>query len=318
MEVQTSMYSFGNICERDMDMLFLEAIMTDYNYAKLIIDKTELKGLNFKNISIELSKTDAQLGESDITWIIEIENNRYGILIEDKIDACAMNEQYDRYKKRGEKGISNGDYIKYFIFIFCPQNYYNKNTEAPKYDYFISYEKHRDYFMSKNDEISKLRFEQFTQALSKAKMPSNVTLNEFANAFFKKYKQYQLEHYPTLDLRTKESSNGYWAHYNTRLGKVYIFHKLQEGFVDLTFPNSASKLSLLQTIALKLRELGISSVTAEQTGKASALRIRVPKIDYQIEFEKTDEIILTNCFDAIQKLNDLANIFEDVNEITSN
>ena len=162
-----------------------------------------------------------------------------------------------------------------------------------------------------------MRFQQLEQAIIKGKSPSNVTLNETANAYFRKYSQYQKEYYPMLDLRTKESSNGYWSHYGTRFGKVYIFHKMQEGLVDLTFSSAADKLSLMQTIALKLREMGVESVTAEKTGKAAVLRIRVPKLDMQNKFEETEESQLIECFAAIQRLSDLANIFEDVRNIVS-
>ena len=310
-------YSFGNICERDMDMLFLESIVTDQEFAKHIINRTELKDKVFTTASIELSKTDSELGESDITWIIETEDGKYGILIEDKIDAIAMEEQYERYKKRGDKGIKNSDYKKYFVFIFCPEKYRLSNSEAQKYDYYISYEEHYEFFSRKNDVTSILRKHQLGQAITKAKNPSKVTLNELANSYFRKYSQYQKEHYPTLDLRTKESSNGYWAHYGTRFGKVYLFHKIQEGFVDLTFPSAADKISLLQMIAMKLREFGMDSVCAEQTGKALALRIRVPKLDMQNNFEETAESNLIKCFDAVQRLTDLANVFEDARNIAN-
>lgn len=308
-------YSFGNITERDMDMLFLESIITDPMFARMIVDETELKGLSFRTVNIELSKSDTELGESDITWIIETDNGRYGILIEDKIDAIAMKDQYKRYTKRGEKGIRDGEYKKYYIFIFCPEKYHKSNKEAVKYDHYLSYEAFREHFVKKDDIISQIRYQKLEQALTKAKKPSNVTINETVNAFFKKYNQYQKDHYPSLDLRTKESSNGYWAHYGTRFGKVYLFHKIQEGFVDLTFPNSADKFSLMQTIAAKLRDLGMDAVYAEQTGKALALRIRVPKLNMQIPFEQAAESNIIKCFEAVQQLSDLANVFEDAREI---
>ena len=308
-------YSFGNICERDMDMLFLESIITDCGFARMILDKTELKGNVFKNISIELSKTDSELGESDITWVVEVEGDRYGILIEDKIDAIAMEEQYERYKKRGEKGIKNGDYIKYFIFIFCPKDYRRSDSEAEKYDHHISYEDFREYYANKEDALSSFKYNQLNQALTKAKRPSNVTLNEAVNAYFRKYSQYQKEHYPTLDLRTKETSNGYWAHYGTRFGRVYLLHKIQDGCVDLTFPNAADKISLMGTLASKLESLGMNSLFAEPTGKSAVFRIKVSALDMQNDFEETEESDLKECFDAIQKLTDIANVFEEARKI---
>ena len=99
----------NTICERDMDLLFVESILTDPGFFHLLIDKTDLKGKPFQVLSAELSKTDNVLGESDITVVIEIEGVKYGFLIEDKIDAIAMPKQHDRYIKRGEKLKKEGN-----------------------------------------------------------------------------------------------------------------------------------------------------------------------------------------------------------------
>ena len=63
---------FNNtICERDMDLLFIEAVTTDFDFCRLLLDKTDLKGKTFKVVGAELSKEDKDLGESDITVIID-------------------------------------------------------------------------------------------------------------------------------------------------------------------------------------------------------------------------------------------------------
>ncbi|MBR5708116.1 MAG: hypothetical protein IKX41_01900, partial [Oscillospiraceae bacterium] len=82
---------FNNtITERDMDLLFVESILTDPGFCRLTQDKTDLKGRPFRVLSAELSKTDADLGESDIFVAVEVVGRRYGLLIEDKLDATAM------------------------------------------------------------------------------------------------------------------------------------------------------------------------------------------------------------------------------------
>lgn len=118
---------FNNtISERDMDLLFVESVLTDPEFCLLLINKTDLNGKPFKIISAELSKSDSDLGESDITVVIDVEGNRYGLLIEDKIDAISMPEQHGRYIKRGEKAVKTGDYNDFRVFIFCPEKYYKK------------------------------------------------------------------------------------------------------------------------------------------------------------------------------------------------
>ena len=84
---------------------------------------------------------------------------------------------------------------------------------------------------------------------------------------------------------------------------------MQEGFVDLTFPNTAELLDITNNIAKWLRSHSIPSVIAVQTGKASALRIEVPLLKVKEPFENTLESDLNKCFEAIADLSELADIF---------
>lgn len=133
-------YDFSTMHERVMDIVFLETIGTDPDFAKLFISKTKWNGSPFQIEKIELSKTDPQLGESDITAIININNEKIALLIEDKIDAPAMPEQHKRYIERAEKGIKNGEFSDYAVFIVCPEKYYKSNSEAGQYEHCLLYE----------------------------------------------------------------------------------------------------------------------------------------------------------------------------------
>ena len=179
---------FNNtITERDMDLLFVESVLTDPEFCNLIIDKTDLKGRTFIVLGAELSKSDSELGESDITVIIDVEGNRYGLLIEDKIDAIAMPKQHSRYIKRGKKGIKEGEYSDFRVFIFCPEKYYKNNDEAKLYEHVITYEACKKYFDCKGDPLSLVRSIQIEQAIRKAKRPQSINVNERANTFLKQY-----------------------------------------------------------------------------------------------------------------------------------
>jgi len=178
-------YDFGTISERDMDMLFLNAFGTDKGFLKLFIEKTDLPKGDYTVSEVYLSKADKD-GESDITLIIECSGKKYGLLIEDKIDAIAMPEQPERYVKRGNRGIKNGDYDKFFSFIVCPEKYYKNNDAAKKYDYEVMYEEIRTYFSKKTDPASAIYFQQISQAIDKAKRPPKVEINANARVYFGK------------------------------------------------------------------------------------------------------------------------------------
>lgn len=303
--------NFNNtITERDMDMLLAETAATDVDFCRILINKTDLKGKPFNLRKVEVSKSDSDLGESDVTLIFDIEGNNYGFLIEDKIDAIAMPDQHGRYIKRGIKGIERGDYKDYRVFIFCPEKYRNNNREAKLYEYLLTYEEVKDYYDAKSDELSVYRAQQVSQAIKKAKRPASVNIDKDANAFFRQYCKYQQENYPLLTLVTKETSNGWWPQYNTNFKDVYIHHKIPDGTVDLTFPKAADKLEELRRVAEWAKYHGIPDAAAAKRAKAASIRIKVPLFDMRSNFEDVDKRDLDKCFDAIQQLTDLANIIQ--------
>ena len=310
-------YDFGTVSERDMDMLFLNAFGTDKGFLKLFIGKADLPKGDYVVNEVFLSKADKD-GESDITVIIESAGKKYGLLIEDKIDAIAMPEQPERYIKRGKRGIKNKDYDKFYSFIVCPEKYYNNNVEAKKYPYKVMYEEIRDYFSKKSDPVHTVYFQEISQAIDKAKRPPKVEINANANRFFRKYKDYQEENYPELNLTTKRDANGYWAHYTTRFGLVFLYHKISDGNVDLTFNRAAKHLDKLETIASWFRKYGIANVSAVKTGMAGALRVSVPKLNMNNLFEENDDYDIEICFKTINDLIEAVNVFgiaESISEL---
>ena len=304
-----SLHFNNTISERDMDLLFIESITTDPGFASFVIEKTDLKGKSVHVLLAELSKADSYLGESDITVIVDAEGVKYGLLIEDKIDAIAMPDQHDRYTKRGAKGVKAGEYQDFRIFIFCPDKYYRNNNEAKLYEHHLSYEECKEYFDSKGDALSAFRSQQIAQAIVKAKKPASNNVNEKANSFLKQYISYQKENYPFLALSTKEDRNGWWTDYRTELGAAYINHKIQEGYVDLTFPRASNKLDRAKFIAEWARKHKIPDITVVPTKKSAMIRIHVPKLSIMKGFESVDKDELNQCFDAIKELTDLASIF---------
>lgn len=302
---------FGNIQERDMDLMFLESFLTDKEFLQLFLNKAEIKGNSIEVLNVALSETDPEYGESDITVILSIDGKKHGLLIEDKINAPAMPEQCERYSKRADKAKSKGKYDDYFVFIICPEAYHDANSEAKKYAYFITYEDCIKYFSAKTDTLSKIRCEQLKQALSK-RINGPVEPDQAAIAFFAKYREYMETHDYKLDLRNQNSSNGWWPHYGTTFGNAYIYHKVSDGVVDLTFPNGANRIETMRFAVHWLNAHGMPNISALATGKAAALRIKVPVLDQHKPFEDANIDDVKTCFDAVQELSDLATMLAQV------
>ena len=137
---------FDDVSERDMDMLIAEEMVSNADFRKLFLDKIGISDADV--LSVELSKTDPALGESDITVTLSAGGKRIGLLIEDKVDAIAMPEQAARYTLRGERGVSDGLYDEFYVFIAAPQKYLSENYEAAKYPNRVSYEEMLAYFQN--------------------------------------------------------------------------------------------------------------------------------------------------------------------------
>lgn len=302
---------FGNIQERDMDLMFLECLLTDVGFVKLFLDKANVPYSMVEVLNVALSETESGLGESDITAILSIDGKRHGLLIEDKINAPAMPEQCWRYSKRAEKAKSKGKYDDFSVFIVCPAEYYDVNSEAKKYTHFITYEECLDFFSQKADALSKIRCEQLKQALAKGS-GGTTEPNPAAIAFFAKYRKYMEANDYKLNLRNKKGSNGWWPHYGTTFGNAYIYHKVSDGVVDLTFPNGADRIEAMDFAVQWLNVHGMPNVSALATGKAAALRIKVPVLDQHKPFEDANIDDVKTCFDAVQELSDLATMLAQV------
>lgn len=307
---------YGRISERDMDLMFSESIASDIGFVQLFLEKANIKYNSVRVEHVELSRTEIDLGETDITVKVNVDGVLHGLLIEDKIDAIAMDKQHERYIKRGNKGVELEEYNIFHIFIVCPEKYYKSNNEAQKYENYISYEECYEFFLQKNDLISRVRSQQLNQAIEKAKKTSQAVLNEKANAFFLKYKTYQEENYPNLDLRTKENSNGYWTYFATKFGsQIYIYHKILQGYVDLTFTSAAESMEKMEYMAAWLKNHGFPGIRAVKTGQAGALRLHVPKLDLYSEFPEEGSEHIDACFEAIQSLTQMANFCELTSEL---
>lgn len=165
--------------------------------------------------------------------------------------------------------------------------------------------------------MSIFRFQQLEQVLSTAPNPRSNSVNEIANSFLRQYINYQKEHYPSLDLSTKEDKNGWWTDYRTELGNAFINHKIQEGYVDLTILKASDKTDQAKIIAEWARQHKIKIAKVVKTKKSAMLRMYVPKLDIKEGFDRVDQGELNQCFDAIKELTDFANIIEMASSIAS-
>ena len=303
LEEDIVIHKFRDIFEHDMDMLILEEFACSIGFSEIFLNKIGVS--DAKVLSTWQSKTDSVLGESDMTVVFESNGAKIALLIEDKIDAIAMPEQPARYVLRGNKGVVDGEYDAYYIFIAAPQEYLEKNEKAKEYPNRVSYEEIRDYFEKLNDTRSSFKLAQINQAIDKQKNGYQVVKDASVTDFWNKYVEYKSVHFPNLNLALHSDikpTNSVWPHFRTNTAGTFVYHKSNKGCVDLTYNRAADKIDdikrLLISVIGNYYEQGYEVV---KTGKSCAIRIKVPVVVFLDPFEKQEESIV-QAFSAVEKL----------------
>lgn len=287
------------VFERDIDLLMINKFCNDENLVQYFSSKVGISNYFVSNVQHSIMDEN---GESDITIILENDNNKIAFLIEDKIDAIAMPNQRARYDIRGHKGIENGQYNSFYVFIIAPKEYLETNNEAQKYENRISYEELLN--LLNEDIYAKSLLEQ---AIEEKKKGYIVIENENVTRFWENYYKFIDENYLMLNINKVDSprgANASWPIFNTPIKQYKIRHKSDRGFIDLEFPKLADKyFDFLDIVKNNLD----NDMTVHITGKSVSIRLIVPKLDFKQEFQNY-MIEMKMCMDSVVRLQKLLSV----------
>ncbi|MBR4057753.1 MAG: PD-(D/E)XK nuclease family protein [Oscillospiraceae bacterium] len=275
------MIRFEKIAERDIDLIMMRCFIANSDFAELFLKCLGLSGA--KLIHVEHSLTDPELGESDVTVIVESDSTRYALLIENKIDANAMPQQYHRYDERGRLGVANGEYADYAVFIVAPQSYLDTNDEAKKYPNRISYETMLDFFECKGFVFER---EAIRCAIRKKESGYTVqavpSITEFwGNLYaYTSASKYRCEMFPPDGPKGSRSA---WVQFRVPLHGVSLYFKSSKGFVDLEF---TGKLNDGARLRAEINPHKGEDMHWETTGNSLSLRLRVRSMDFRNPFSE--------------------------------
>ncbi len=299
--------TFSDVSERDMDLLLLEELVSSKEFLDIFLSKVNLIGATV--CSVQQSKTDVKLGESDITIVVNKDNIKYGLLIEDKIDAKAQPNQYGRYVARGEDGKAIGEYDEFFVFIVAPKSYLESNDEAQKYPYKVEYEECLLHFQNKDDNRSKFKIQHIEQAIEKQKKGYQVqevpAITEFWNQLYGYCCEKQIDMYP---VNGPKGARSRWPQFKTPLKGTELYYKSDQGVVVLQFNGKSSESSRLKS---SLAEWKTPKMHWNKTGNSESLYIKVDEIDFRESFEDALPK-LPYVLDAVEELTALALKLNDI------
>lgn len=238
-------------------------------------------------LNIEHSLSD-HLGESDLVLRYRSKSSEFvGILIEDKIGAGFQPDQAERYMKRGEIGKSKL-WERFITCLVAPERYINKGH---KFMTAVSLELMSEW-IDVPEPRAQFKIAVLKSAINKEQHTGAQQIDEIITNFRIKYFELLKQSKTKLSMNyPKPSWKGetwFRLKHPSLPNKLYIHHKADRGFVDLTFPkvNAADMLK----IGLQLEH----DMNIEQTGKSTSIRIISPAIDDFNNFEeKIDQLQAT-------------------------
>lgn len=290
-------FTIEKVLERDMDLLMINKFIHNQEVLDLFLNKINKRG--YKNINVQHSYSDFD-GENDITVIVEKDGNKVGLLIEDKIGAEAMPNQYERYKIRGQKGIKNNFYNEFYIFIIAPSSYLESNEEAKKYDYKISYEELKE--TMKNDIYATTLIDK---AIEEKKNGYIIIEHKGVTSFWKKYYEYIDANYSIIKDRINKVSGprgekSRWPKFSTGNPNVKIIQKSNKGYLDLAFSKMENHVSVFNKY---VKDYVDDDMEIVRTGKSMAIRLHTDGIDFRNPFENYSKEI-EDCLNKVMRFYD--------------
>lgn len=286
------------VLERDIDLLIINKIIDNDKLLNLFLNK--INKSEYKIVSIEHSQMDKELGETDTSIILTNNMNKIAILIENKIDAPFMNEQPIRYYKRGNKGISDGLYDEYYVFIIAPREYLNTHNEVKEYDNHISYEEIREVL---DDLYSKTLIDK---AIEEKKNGYIVIENERVTKFWENFYKYIKDNYSTIkinEIHGPRGNDANWPEFKTFYPNVKIKYKFDKGNLDLTFSKMGEYPDTFHKYVNNLLD---KDMTIEKINKSMVIRLQIPIISFNAEFIDYEKEV-KEALDKSLRLYDLLN-----------
>lgn len=294
-----------SVRERDIDLLFLEEWNVNIEFAKWFVKKV-------LSLNIEIEKTEGlhsiiqdNLGETDL-FLCYYENKVESVLLlENKIDALAQDEQGNRYSKRSKILINSGKYKNVNTCILAPLHYLANNEEVKYYEYKISYEDIRDYLASYSNSRLKYKANVIELAIEQERRGYTANPDPIVTQFWHDYWDNIKTRVPSIYMKEPysipEGSDWPILSFDWMPFKWVMRHKLTVGNIDLE-----TRLNEKDIDELKKQLVG-SKFSIVKTGKSYSIRAKVlpmdrhkPLLTQYKEFEST--VSTLESFDKNSKL----------------
>jgi hypothetical protein len=305
-----------SVSERDMDLLFLEELTVSTEFCLLFACAVYEDPKYKEKLGTWHSVSIAGLGESDLIHVYTDEwSRKRAILIENKINAQEADSQGNRYLKRGEAGVADGNWDEYKTCMVAPKLYLESKESDSVYSGVVQYEAILDYF--KRNGVDDARFKHKASvtkhAISQHRRGYNAVVHPDVSRYVKDYVEYAQANFPSLNVEQYKDRGptSDWINFRcVRAGSsVDVVHQNIGGGLKIMFKDKRILLTDMQNkYEGCIPEL---SVYETKTGTI-ILNLPVESIDTKVTtFESCEKQI----YDNLRKLNEIVDLVRSNGDI---
>ena len=271
-----------SIQERDVDLILLEELSTENSFCNWFISELNLPEFYSSNGTWR-SITDFGLGETDLLFSYNSNNEKIFVLIENKLDATFQDEQYIRYEKRAKEYVEKKHCDNAYCILVAPNLYCENQNDFENY---ISYETISRLFEKQNTKRGLFKSQLMQIAVEKLRRGYQPVNSEPVQKFWHNYWNFKNNKIPSLTMKKPNivPHNSDWPMlYDNDLKDIVFYHKLAQGNSDATFKSPT------EYIELKIKESLPKDFKFIKHSKSFSVRISSEKIDRTKDFNEQIE-----------------------------
>ena len=273
----------SSFMERDVDLVLVEEFTVNEDFRDFFSSRAYGMPVLGESLGAWHSVSDPTLGESDVVYLFRSEEGKIiALLIENKIDAPPQPAQAERYRKRGERGVTEGLWQEFRTCVVAPEQYLSAGTETSLYDCPISYEELLSFFVSRRHRDRRFLYKAqvIREAIQKQRDGYQPKISPEMTRFVAEYVAVAEVEYPQLRVLPAKPrpAGSTWITFkpNDYPRSASLNHQLTGGYVKLFLADAAREFEVWQARLSPWLETGMS---VTQAGKSVGLVVSVPVLD---------------------------------------
>jgi len=278
--------------ERMIDILLIELLHTDQAFREWFAEGV-LPGSGYRLRSVRHSVFETSSGETDVETVWSAaDGNVFAVLVENKISAAFMAMQLERYRMRGEEGVTAGRWENFRVVLLAPASYLSglRPGEKACIDAEIAYEDILGWLGSDGREAFSFKRLMLAKAIDSARKSYVKTLDVAMTEFWRSYWNLLRESGSevTMDEPVAKGRDSSWIEFRLpwQAGRARLYHKFKKQTVELVIP-SRDPGRAEELLAPFLGE-GMTYVPTKST---ASVCINVPAVDHRMPLgSQTDGI----------------------------